>query len=101
MHEPLVDPSHVATYRSPLRIDPRPLIGILLAYHALAYICAFYFDALRHSLGTEARCGEELKSAREKLCDSERTLVSNRRFLTGLGREFLNSTMQVAEFSNV
>ena len=38
--DPLVDPAHTGTYPSPLRPEPRPLIGILLAYHALAYIAA-------------------------------------------------------------
>ena len=97
---PLVDPSHQATYHSPLRVDPRPLIGILLAYHALAYISAYYVDALRGGL-VAARRGElELRSSREKLRDSERTLVENRRFLTDAGREFLQSTMQVAGYAD-
>jgi HEXXH motif-containing protein len=45
----LVDPAHTGTYRSPLRVEPRPLMGILLAYHALAYICV--------ALATAARAG--------------------------------------------
>jgi HEXXH motif-containing protein len=100
MREPLVDPSHLSTYPSPLRSDPRPLLGVLLAYHALAYICAFYVDALRHSLTTSSRCEQELQSARKQLHEAEHTLVSSRRFFTDTGQEFLDLTMQVSEFSD-
>jgi hypothetical protein len=100
MRNPLVDPSHLSNYPSPLRAEPRPLIGVLLAYHALAYICAFYVDALRHSLASSLRCEQELKSARSKLREAQGTLVSNRRFLTDAGQEFLELTMQVAGFSD-
>jgi HEXXH motif-containing protein len=45
--EPLIDPDHDGHYKSPLRPDPRPLRGILLAYHALAYIAALFADVSR------------------------------------------------------
>lgn len=99
VEEPLVDPAHVATYRSPLRSDLRPLIGIMLAYHALAYIAAYYFEALRSGFASPRRCEEELRATREMARDCEQTLDPNRRFLTGTGKDFLESTWEVTRFS--
>ena len=39
---PLIDPSSTLSFSSPLRHEPRPLRGILLALHACAYIAAAY-----------------------------------------------------------
>ena len=94
----LVDPEHTGRYTSPLRPDKRPLRGILLAYHALAYIAAFYFDAARSGLDP-ARSRSQLQANREKLSDAQATLVANRRFLTEWGRDFLNRTMEVGRYS--
>jgi len=95
---PLVDPSHTETYTSPLRPDPRPLRGILLAYHALAYICAFYADAARHGFDPR-QCQQQLFSMRTKLATAQETLVVNRRFLTESGDEFFKQTKGVAQYS--
>jgi len=96
---PLVDPSHTEAYSSPLREDERPLLGVLLAYHALAYMCALYKDAVRSDLAPQTRFNRELHATRAKLLDAEATLVSNQQFLTERGREFLASTSEVAEYS--
>jgi hypothetical protein len=99
VEEPLVDPSHTGTYRSPLRPEPRPLRGVFLAYHALAYMCALYADALRADMGAAERCTRELANLRPKLLDAEETMTSNRRFLTPVGSLFLDSTVDVGRHS--
>jgi HEXXH motif-containing protein len=94
---PLVDPGHTDRYSSPLRPEPRPLRGILLAYHAIAYICAGFVD-LRDRLSSAAEyCRRELRAMRVKLDESESTLVAHRRFLTPSGDAFLNETLGVAD----
>jgi HEXXH motif-containing protein len=95
---PLVDPSHTALYRSPLRPDPRPLLGVLLAYHALIYICALYADILRHDLGPEARVRRELQISRGKMLDAAETILTNRGALTDLGATFVETSTDVAGF---
>jgi len=96
---PLVDPTDSGTYSSPLREDARPLLGVLLAYHALAYICAFYVDAVRSDLNPRSRFSEELRAARLKVLDAEGTLESNSRALTESGRQFFELTRQVVSYS--
>jgi hypothetical protein len=76
------------------------LLGVLLAYHALAYICAFYVESLRHRVVVSHRCQDELSRARAKLCEARHTLVTNQRFLTDPGKEFLDLTHLVAAFSD-
>ena len=95
---PLVDPDHHERYESPLRPDGRPLRGILLAYHALAFIAAFYRDALAVPL--VARWGEqELAARRELALQAEKTLFSQHCHLTTAGIHFLEETRQALEYS--
>lgn len=96
--EPLVDPGHAELYPSPLRADKRPLLGVLLAYHALAYIGAYYTDALRGKVIEAGRCEAELTETRRRLADAERTLSANGARLTENGRAFLDRTMRVASY---
>lgn len=96
---PLVDPDHQGRYRSPLRPEPRPLRGILMAYHALAYICAFYADALRAGLVTLAQVGDDARDLHAKLDDAEATLAANRAFLTPRGADFLDRTVAVGNYA--
>ena len=93
---PLVDPQHDGRYSSPLRPEPRPLRGILLAYHAIAYICAFYEDVISAGLAQGRICRAELPGMRDKMAAAGEVLASNRRHLTGPGREFLERTAAVA-----
>jgi uncharacterized protein len=95
---PLVEPGHTGLYRSPLRADPRPLRGVLLAYHALAYIGAFYADAVANGLAV-SRAGEQLPTLRQQLQAAEQTLMDNRRFLTTSGNLFLEQTREVGSYS--
>ena len=97
---PLVDPAHSVLYRSPLRPDPRPLLGVLLAYHALVYIGSLYADILRHDLGPEDLVRRELALAREKMLDAGQTLQASRTALTDIGDEFFAKSLEIAAFSD-
>jgi hypothetical protein len=68
----------------------------MLADHALAYICAFYADALDCRVAPADRCGKELRTLDAKMKQAEETLISNRRFLTKSGQDFLQETIEVA-----
>jgi hypothetical protein len=94
----LVAPDHDDRYPSPLQPLPRPLRGILLAYHALAYICALYRAAAE--VPALARWGERLGLNRDLALDAERTLTREDRHLTDAGREFLASTRRVLEHAS-
>ena len=95
----LVDPRHTALHKSPLRDDPRPLRGVLLAFHALAYIAAFYTDALGASI-SPVRCIEaRIRATREKLIGARELLLANRQHLTVEGCEFFDRTMNVERYS--
>ena len=83
---PLIEAGDTGLYESPLRSDPRPLRGILLAYHALAYICAFYSDAIIRELGDGSFAMHELTRSREKLLQAERIIGESESRLTPSGR---------------
>lgn len=95
----LVDPHHTSIYKSPLRDDPRPLRGVLLACHALAYIAAFYTDALQASLSAACRLEAHISEVRHKLHDALDILLSNRQHLTADGGDFLDRTIEVERYS--
>jgi HEXXH motif-containing protein len=90
---PLIATGCEQRFRSPLRPEPRPLRGIMLAYHALAYICLFYEEATNSGLATPAGTLSQLQSQLE---DAEATLLANRHLLTPAGTEFLERTLEVA-----
>jgi HEXXH motif-containing protein len=96
-HNPLIDPGCDARFRSPLRPEPRPLRGIMLAYHALAYICLFYEEAAKTGLATPAGALSQLQG---QLDEAESTLLANRHLLTLAGTEFLERTLEVADHVN-
>jgi HEXXH motif-containing protein len=95
----LVDPRHTSIYKSPLRDDPRPLRGVLLACHALAYIAAFYTDALQASLAAARRLEAHISETRHKLHDALGVLLANRQHLTADGGDFLDRTLEVERYS--
>jgi HEXXH motif-containing protein len=94
---PLIQPDHVGPYRSPLHTDPRPLRDVLLAYHALAYVCAAYRD-----VGSRVRFGErsltDHERLRSNLRDAATVIADAVAFLTPEGREFLELTDEVAAY---
>lgn len=92
----LIEPGHDGRYSSPLRPEPRPLRGILLAYHALAYMCALYGDLFRVGIGDG--CAADYRTLRGKMDDAERTLLDNRMHLTDAGAHFLDETIKVADY---
>jgi HEXXH motif-containing protein len=97
---PLVDPGHQDRYSSPLRPEPRPLRGIMLACHALAYICAAFVDAQHNGYferGFPEAVFSDLALRRDH---AERTLTENRRHLTEHGNYFLDCTRQVCAYGN-
>ena len=95
----LVDPSHTEFHTSPLRSDLRPLRGVLLAYHALAYICAFYAEIMRRGVKIAGR-ERTYNAMREKLKEAEETVLSQEQHLTDEGRHFLQLTIQVGKYSD-
>jgi len=95
---PLVDPEHVLLYDSPLRPEPRPLRGILMAYHALAYICAFYRETAQVSLVADW-AAIELPDLQAQARQAEQTLAGALRHFTVTGKEFFANTQQVLEYS--
>jgi HEXXH motif-containing protein len=97
-HAPLVDPDHQGRYHSPLRPEPRPLRGILLACHALAYICAAFVDARRAGYTSEDASTRTLDDLRHRMDDAEATLVANRQYLTDWGNDFLERTREVCTY---
>jgi HEXXH motif-containing protein len=94
----LVDPHHTALYKSPLRADARPLRGVLLACHALAYIAAYYTDALRESIAPAQLLETQLERTRHKFNDALSVLLTNNRHLTIEGRDFLDRTVEVGSY---
>jgi len=91
---PIVDPGHADSYASPLRREPRPLRGVFLAYHALAYICALFAETER--LGESWIHPREMADLREKTAEAEATLVAAHAHLTPAGQGFFDRTREVA-----
>ncbi len=89
---PLVDPAHAQTYTSPLRADPRPLRGIFLAFHALAFMTAFYrdwFEAV--DVGKKRAAFDSVRKLRD---DAQATLNAGRHALTDHGRAMFDLTIR-------
>lgn len=95
---PLVDPTHHGYHTSPLRPEPRPLYSVLAAYHAVAYMAAFYADMLTSQRALANRCVRELDFLRPKLEATRETLDLNEKFLTDIGLDFLERTSTVAAY---
>ncbi|CAB3802406.1 hypothetical protein LMG28614_05602 [Paraburkholderia ultramafica] len=95
---PLVDPHHRSTYHSPLRREPRPLIGILLAYHALAYICAALRQVTAAAILSPKTAARALDDLARRCDDARATMDRARCHLTPAGAQFLDRTHKVADF---
>jgi HEXXH motif-containing protein len=96
--EPMVEPEHNGRYVSPLRPDPRPLRGIILAYHALAYIAALFADITRLPGRASAVLEREWTDTCEKMNGAEATIVGAKRHLTSWGQDFVDHTQEVAAY---
>jgi len=94
--DPLVDPAHAGTYPSPLRPEPRPLIGILLAYHALAYIAAALETAVAAGLLGDHVLEYVGSDVAPKRDDARSVLDGALHAMTDDGRRFLERTHEVS-----
>lgn len=94
---PLVKPNDSAIYKSPLRRDPRPLRGILLACHAIAYMYAFYSQALSMGLDEDGIAESRINVLKAQYIDSLTILNEAKHKLTANGREFLKFTDKVVQ----
>ena len=96
----LVSPDHDGMYSSPLRDDARPLRGILLAAHALAFMKAYYEEAISVSLASSSFLQEQLNKISNFYEDAYQTLSANRGHLTERGNEFLHLTGEVGNYGD-
>jgi HEXXH motif-containing protein len=97
---PLIDETSQLSFSSPLRHEPRPLRGILLALHACAYIAAAYAVA-RHSSIEAATAAEAERLRVLALFEESRTIVASALpCLTEAGLEFVRRTQAVARFAD-
>jgi hypothetical protein len=87
-------------FSSPLREEPRPLRGILMAFHALAYIGAMYADAAGRAIPVDRAVVERsLADTIALMLQAEQTLHENMDQLTESGRAFLERTSSVAAYA--
>jgi HEXXH motif-containing protein len=93
----LVDPTHRGAYPSPLRAEPRPLIGVLLAYHALAYICAALSEASAVGVADAGAASAALADLRRRRDEARAVVEGARAHFTEAGTEFVEMTHEVAE----
>ena len=93
----LVDPAHSGTYRSPLRVEPRPLMGILLAYHALAYICVALARAAEAGIIDPAVEQAVVADLGRRRDDARGVLHAASDHLTDVGADFVRRTDGVAD----
>lgn len=96
---PLIDPGSDAAFASPLRHEPRPLRGILLALHACAYIAAAYKEAERSGVGSLAGADGERERVLGLFEESRDIVASARAHFTDAGRDFIRRTEAVAGFA--
>ena len=96
---PLVDPNDDRRFESPLRADARPLRGILLAYHALAYICALYAELASSDIG-RAFDPADVASLRAKAEDAAATIDAASDGLTDAGARFVHTTTSVLRYAD-
>lgn len=94
---PLVSPRHGDLYKSPLRSDPRPLRGILLAAHALAYMRTYYREAVEAELSDRPRLTAQLDEIASQYADARETLVGSYGNFTPAGRAFVDLTLAVGD----
>lgn len=93
----LVDPGDDRRYTSPLRPEPRPLIGILLAYHALSYIAAALHVSRAVAL-LDDTVETYIRTDVEPMRDAARAVLEEAEDrLTDAGRLFLRRTHEVSD----
>lgn len=94
--DPLVELGHEGVYPSPLRENPRPLVGVLLAFHALAYINAALVE-LDRARGEDHSRELPRRQLRASLDEARATVTSARIHFTEVGVDFVRRTELVAD----
>jgi HEXXH motif-containing protein len=92
---PLVRPS-MRRFESPLRPDPRPLRGILLAMHACAYVSAAFAEAEAAQLEHPERCSAQRREILALFDQARGVVESAAHLLTPRGAAFVERTADVA-----
>ncbi|HEY3499191.1 MAG TPA: HEXXH motif-containing putative peptide modification protein [Polyangiaceae bacterium] len=78
-HYPLIENAYTPLYPSPIRPDPRPLMGVLLAVHAFVPVAEFYARRLESEPG-DARLAGRLAEVIAANDEGLRTLAEHARF---------------------
>jgi hypothetical protein len=93
---PLLKPCPDDRFPSPLRTDLRPLRGVLLAVHAIAYM-GLYYQGLRESPALDGGLySAQVSRWSDGFHRGLQTLSENQRLLTQAGQDFLIQTEAVA-----
>jgi len=92
----LLEYDNSTLYWSPLRHEKRPLHGIFLGYHALAYICAFYKEIYKAKVVKDMRYIREWEKHSQQMKICEQTLDSAVDSLTTEGISFFKKTKEIA-----
>jgi hypothetical protein len=91
----LVRPSE-RLFASPLRPNPRPLRGVLLAMHACAYVSAAFAEAEAAGLEHPARCSAQRREMLALFDEAYETVGTAADLLTPAGATFVSRTASVA-----
>ena len=84
-------------FASPLKREPRPLRGVMLAHHALVYILAVFAELADAGLVVDReRFEADRATLRDHADQAQATCLAARPFLTPLGQEFLDATVEIA-----
>lgn len=99
MTAPLIGSSSTLLFSSPLRHEPRPLRGILLALHACAYIAAAYAEARRSGLEAATKANAERLRVLALFEESREIVAVAKAHLTPEGLDFVERTETVADWA--
>jgi hypothetical protein len=100
--QPLVESAFVELgFPSPLKTEPRPLRSVLLAYHALAYICAAFKDLARSEYILDHKLFDiELDTLRQMARRAGATCTDAASYLTAHGASFLAGVERVEHYAS-
>jgi HEXXH motif-containing protein len=89
-----------ARFKSPLRAEPRPLRGVLLAMHACAYISAAFAEAEAAGLEHPGRCRAQRLETLAMFEEARAVVEGAGDLLTQAGARFVAGTMNLAEYAS-
>jgi hypothetical protein len=96
----LVKENCETAFTSPLRSDPRPLRGILLAMHACAYIAAAFAEAGAAALDDPRKCKAQKLEVLDLFDQASQVVDTATGFLTAKGMAFTERTRSVATLAS-